>query len=414
MTLETAPTAQRRRALQVAATGLVCLAVAMGMGRFAFTPLLPMMLHDGLLDLRQGSYLASSNYLGYLLGALACALQPWLWARLPGLPLLRFSVLIRSGLLATALLTLAMAWPLPGAWPALRFAAGLASALVLVYTSGWCLSQLSRLGQPAWAGAIFAGPGTGIVLSGLAASAMVAHAWPASTAWLVMAALATLGTALAWPVLARSESSEERLSAAAASAGPRAQHTLGEQALLVLGYGLAGFGYIISATFLPVIARTALPGSVWLDLFWPVFGLGVVIGALLSTRLAAEADRRTLLVGGYLMQAAGIAVGLWSPSVAGFVAGSLLLGLPFTAISFFAMQEARRIRGGTAAAFMGLLTATYGLGQVLGPVLVAELLRHTEPARGFDLALGTAAASLLLGAGLFGWMKQRYPAPPHP
>ena len=67
----------------MAATGLVCLAVAMGLGRFAFTPLLPMMLHDGLLDLRQGSYLASINYLGYLLGALACALQPWLWARAP-------------------------------------------------------------------------------------------------------------------------------------------------------------------------------------------------------------------------------------------------------------------------------------------------------------------------------------------
>lgn len=400
---------RRRHALGVAATGLVCLAVAMGLGRFAFTPLLPMMLHEGLLDLRQGSWLASSNYLGYLLGALACALQPWLWGRVPGLPLPRFSVLIGLGLLATALLTLAMAWHLPGAWPALRFAAGLASALVFVYTSGWCLSQLTRLGRPTWGGAIYAGPGAGIVVSGLAASAMVAQDWSATGAWLSMAALAALGTALAWPVLARPESSAERLAAAqAATSGAGPQHPLSEQVLLVFGYGLAGFGYIISATFLPVIARTALPGSVWLDLFWPVFGLGVVLGALLSTRFPATVDRRSLLVGGYLVQAAGIAVGLWSPSVAGFMVGSLLLGLPFTAISFFAMQEARRVKGGTAASFMGLLTATYGLGQVLGPLLVAELLRHTEAARGFDLALATAAASLLLGAALFGWMKRRY------
>ncbi len=399
------------QALRVALAGLVGLAVAMGLGRFAFTPLLPMMLHDGLVDLRQASWLASSNYLGYLLGALACALQPWLWTRLGRPPQPRFSAVIRTGLAATALLTLGMALDLPGAWAGLRFAAGLASALVFVYTSGWCLSQLNRLGRPRWGGAIYAGPGVGIVVSGLAASAMVAQHWSAVQAWLSMGLLAALGTALAWPVLAHPGSGAERLAAAPTPAhtGPRHGHGLAEQGLLVLGYGLAGFGYIISATFLPVIARTALPGSVWLDLFWPVFGLGVVVGALLSTRLSAALDRRRLLTAGYLVQAAGIAVGLLSPTVAGFVAGSFLLGLPFTAISFFAMQEARRLTGGTASGFMGLLTATYGLGQVLGPLLVAELLRHTTAAHGFDLALGTAALSLLLGAGLFMATARLYP-----
>ena len=398
-------------ALRVALTGLVCLAVAMGLGRFAFTPILPMMLHDGVVDLREASWLASGNYLGYLLGALACALQPWLWARWPRAPLPRFSSLIRTGLLATALLTLGMALHLPMAWGALRVAAGLASALVFVYTSGWCLSQLTRMGRPAWGAAIYAGPGAGIVVSGLAASAMVAQGWTSEQAWLCMAVLAGVGTLAAWPVLASRESDTERLAASAPAhaTGQPSAHGRVEQGLLVFGYGLAGFGYIISATFLPVIARSALPGSVWLDLFWPLFGLGVMVGALLSTAISPSTDRRLLLVRGYLVQAAGIGIGLWSPSVPGFMLGSFLLGLPFTAISFFAMQEARRVKGGTAASFMGLLTATYGLGQVLGPLLVAELLRHTTPARGFDLALGIAALSLLLGAGLFGWMKRRYP-----
>jgi hypothetical protein len=58
---------------------------------------------------------------------------------------------------------------------------------------------------------------------------------------------------------------------------------------------------------------------------------------------------------------------------------------------------------------MGLLTATYGLGQVLGPLLVAELLRHTDAARGFELALGTAGLALLGGALLFGLALKRYP-----
>ncbi len=76
------------------------------------------------------------------------------------------------------------------------------------------------------------------------------------------------------------------------------------------------------------------------------------------------------------------------------------------------MQEARRLRGGTAASFMGLLTATYGLGQVLGPVLVAQLLKHTEPARGFDLALWVATTALLLGALVFAALQRRYPRVP--
>src|SRR5689334_6203841 len=65
----------------IALAGLVALAVAMGIGRFAFTPLLPMMLNDGVVDLPTASWLASANYFGYMLGAILCTLQPWLWAR---------------------------------------------------------------------------------------------------------------------------------------------------------------------------------------------------------------------------------------------------------------------------------------------------------------------------------------------
>ncbi len=209
------PASAEARAWSVAGTGLVGLAVAVGLGRFAFTPLLPMMLQDGLLDLRQASWLASSNYLGYLLGALACALQPWLWRQLPPAlgqaPRLSFARLIRLGLLATVVLTLAMALPWPWAWPGLRLAAGLASALVFVYGSGWSLSQLTRLGKPQWGGLIYMGPGLGIVISGLAGGAMVGREWSSPAAWLCMGVLAVLGTALVWPVLGEPDSHEERL-----------------------------------------------------------------------------------------------------------------------------------------------------------------------------------------------------------
>ena len=104
----------------IALAGLVALAVAMGIGRFAFTPLLPMMLNDGVVDLPTASWLASANYFGYMLGAILCTLQPWLWARFKGLPSLAYSSLVRAGLVATGVLTLAMGWHFPAAWPFLR------------------------------------------------------------------------------------------------------------------------------------------------------------------------------------------------------------------------------------------------------------------------------------------------------
>ncbi|MEO5660083.1 MAG: YbfB/YjiJ family MFS transporter [Polaromonas sp.] len=399
----------------IALAGLVSLAVAMGIGRFAFTPILPMMLSDGVVDLPAASWLASANYLGYLLGAMLCALQPWLWARLRGLPLLAYSSLVRAGLIATGALTLAMAWQHPAAWPVLRFAAGVISAVVFVYTSGWCLSQLSRLGVPAMGGIIYAGPGAGIVVSGLLASAMVAWHWSAATGWLIFGGLALVLSATVWRSL---RGSDERLIAlgrtGSQTTGPAlvatAHHGPAEMALLTLAYGLAGFGYIITATFLPVIARAALPGSAWLDLFWPIFGLGVMIGALLATRLPHGGDLRVRLGVCYVLQALGIAASLWSPSLAGFAFGSLLLGMPFTAITFFAMQEVRRLQPATAASFIGLLTAAYGVGQIVGPPLVALLIRQSaSTVEGFALSLEIAAAALLAGAALYAWMVRAYP-----
>ncbi len=395
----------------IALAGMVSLAVAMGIGRFAFTPLLPMMLRDGVLDLPHASWLASANYLGYFVGALLCTFQPWIWRRLPFLPLLAFSTLVRAGLLATGVLTLAMAWQASVAWPILRFAAGVTSAVVFVFTSGWCLSQLARRGVPELGGVIYVGPGAGIVVSGLFASGMVAWHWTAATGWLIFGGLAFVLTATRWKVIS---GGQDRLAPrAAASIAPNAAaspHGHAEMGLLTFAYGLAGFGYIITATFLPVIARAALPGSAWLDLFWPLFGFGIMAGALVATRIPATFDRRRLLAACYFVQALGIAIPLVSSSLAGFALGSLMLGLPFTAITFFAMQEVRRLRPLSAASFIGLLTATYGIGQILGPPLVALLLKHTRStSQGFTLALGIATGSLLVGACLYAWMARAYP-----
>jgi MFS family permease len=398
------PTAVAINPVLLAASGALALAVAMGIGRFAFTPLLPLMLRDGVVDLQQGGWLATSNYVGYTVGAIACMAVP---RRFAGL------FAIKAGLVATVLLSLGMALPLPALWPVLRGAAGIASATVLVFSSGWCLAMLAALGRPSLGAAIFTGPGLGVVVSGLAVTAMVAGHATAETGWAVMGVLALVLTAIAWPALKGEPPSSRTQPVSGASApvvAPRRAAVL-EMAILTFAYGTAGFGYIVTATFLPVIARTALTGdTIWLDLFWPVLGAGGAIGSLLALATPRRIDNRSALFVSFICQAVGVPLALIWPSVPGFVASSFMVGLPLTAISFFAMQEVRLLRPHDAPRFMGLLTASFGVGQMAGPPVTTILLAHTSShAAGFALGLGVATAGLVLGALLCGLLRLAWP-----
>ena len=406
--------------LTITAASAASLAVAMGIGRFAFTPVLPMMLHDGVVDLESGSYLATANYLGYLAGAMICTALPRSSTR-------QLTVAIRLGLIATALLTAGMAWQASVLWGPFRFLSGVVSAIVFVFTNDWCVRELARRGKPNLASLIFIGPGLGITLSGLAASGMVAAGWRASDAWLAFAALALVMIACVWPAYRRS-AAELPAPAATASAMRTEQQgavtaqsqqadktpreSSSEMAVFSVAYGFAGFGYIVTATFLPVIARDALPGSAWLDLFWPILGASVVVGCIIGTRAPPWIDYRAALIVAYLVQALGVALTLAWPSVAGFVISSILVGLPFTIITFLAVQEIRRLRPHHVSRFVGLLTVTYGIGQIAGPPLVGILVGQIGSASlGFTIALGVAASTLVLGALLFGLMIRLWPIP---
>ncbi|MEO6017971.1 MAG: YbfB/YjiJ family MFS transporter, partial [Polaromonas sp.] len=183
----------------IVVAGMMALAAAMGIGRFAFTPLLPMMLSDGVIDLAGASWLASANYFGYLVGALLCTFQPLIWRRFDKLPQVGAATWVRVGLAGTCVLTLGMALHLPALWPVLRFLAGVASAFVFVFNSGWVLAQLAKRGASPLGGAMYAGPGAGIAISGLLATGMVAMHWTAAMGWLVFGLLACVLTAIVWP-----------------------------------------------------------------------------------------------------------------------------------------------------------------------------------------------------------------------
>lgn len=398
-------------------SGLLALAVAMGIGRFAFTPLLPMMLHDGVIDLQGGGWLATANYIGYFVGALSCMVIRS-----------RPTRMIRLGLGLTVALTLAMgvsmaapfsaeAWLARPLWLILRAASGVASAWVFVFASSWCLLRLAQLQAPRLGGIIYCGPGIGIFITGLLAGGATVIGWRSSSGWLLFGVLASILSAMIWHTFESAAVPGDAKPAAKTDARVHADaslvdHTQGrghrvESWVLTLAYGLAGFGYIITATFLPVIARGALPDSIWPDLFWPLFGVCVALGAWLAVFIPVGIDQRRLLGACYMMQAAGVLVSVAWPSLTGFALGSILLGLPFTAITLFAMREARRLGQAMhvpANRLMGLLTAAYGLCQIVGPPLATRLVHQFGS---FTPSLLVAASTLAVGAIVFFSMSWR-------
>jgi hypothetical protein len=250
---------------------------------------------------------------------------------------------------------------------------------------------------------IYTGPGIGIAVTGLLGGAV--GRWGSEAGWIGLGLLSVALIAGVWRIFGDGAHSHVATAAGTAAAGQADSATARSDARwLVALYGLAGFGYIITATFLPVIARQALPGSSWPDLFWPLFGLAVVPGALIGARAPVQWDNRLLLALAYGLQALGVLLSVAWPSIAGFMLGSLLLGLPFTAITLFAMRDARRLRGNAAAGLIGYSTASYGVGQILGPLFAAPLAQRTGS---FTVPLLVAAAALAWGALLFAWVWWR-------
>ena len=369
----------------IAASAWGALAVGLGIGRFAFTPMLPMMQDDFGLSVAEGGWLASANYLGYLAGALSAI----------GLRV-RPAAAIRTGLLAIGVSTLAMGLTQQFVlWLALRLVAGIASAWVLVFVSAWALERLSRAGRADLGGTVYAGVGTGIVIAGGACLvAMDAQAGSAD-AWFSLGLLSIAATAAIWPLVKASPSSDPAPAPLRSAWGV-------EYRRLVLCYGAFGFGYIIPATFLPVMAKAIIPDPRQFGWAWPLFGAAAFASTICAARLTRYLSHRAVWVAGHFAMALGVAMPLLVPSLPGILLAALLVGGTFMVITMAGMQEARRVAGPHAHALMAAMTSAFAAGQVLGPLAVSLLEQSTG---GFAPALFLAAAVLVLSA-ISLWRKE--------
>jgi len=362
-----------------ALAGLAALAVAMGIGRFAFTPILPMMQEDFGLSVSEGGWLATANYIGYLAGALSAIAMR-----------IRPGVAIRAGLLVISLSTLAMGLEHRFAlWAVLRAAAGIASAWVLIFVSAWALERLALLGRAGLSGTVYSGVGAGIVAAGGACLVIMSLHGGSADAWLALGALSIAVTVAIWSLIKAGHSSP------ATSTPAPSDLWSAEFRRLVLCYGAYGFGYIIPATFLPVMAKEVIGDPQLFGWAWPVFGAAGAVSTVFAAQLKRFLSYRAAWIGSHLVMALGVVIPLVVPGLAGIMIAALLVGATFVVVTLAGMEEARRVAGPHARALMAAMTSAFALGQILGPVIVSLLVQSTG---GFAPALILAAAMLALSA----------------
>ena len=177
-------------------------------------------------------------------------------------------------------------------------------------------------------------------------------------------------------------------------------------ARLVLCYGTFGFGYIIPATFLPVMARHVVRDPALFGASWPVFGIAAAATPLAAAVWARRIGIRRVWVASQLAMALGVALPVVWPSIGGIILAALLVGGTFMVITMAGMQESRATAGPDAPAFMAAMTAAFGAGQIIGPVLVSSMVGADE-----SLSRPLLIASLLLVASACALLPGTTPAP---
>ncbi|MDU4962401.1 MAG: YbfB/YjiJ family MFS transporter [Sporomusaceae bacterium] len=370
--------------------GICALSLAMGVARFGFTPIIPLMQRDTGATGWDIAAMASANYLGYLLGAY-CSGRPWVRMHLRSW--------LGGGLAFSIFLLLAMPLTLNQLlWQFMRLGSGFLSAVLFVAASGIVLGQ-GRSGQARY---LYSGVGVGIAFTGLAVPLFDAvGGWRA--AWLGLALGGAFFGAVAWLTLAHTARSVAA-STEAAQASDRFERDRSWCALLV-SYGLEGIGYIITATFIVQMIGAMPALSHVANQSWVVIGLAAAPSAWMWDRLARKLGIQAGLVLAYGLQAVGMLLPVVIVHPASALAGGVLFGGTFIGITSLTITLACRLQPQAQIRAIGELTTIYALGQIIGPVVAAQLQMYAGIAAPSVFAAATLLLALLTLAALNGKRK---------
>jgi predicted MFS family arabinose efflux permease len=369
-----------RHAWQVITAGICALVLTVGLARFAYTPLLPVMRLDAGLTAAGGGWLATFNYLGYLAGTVLVARVGDMQLKFRFYRIGLVLAVVSTGLMGT---TTDMA-----IWGVLRFVAGLSSTAGLLLASGLVLNWLLAHQRRPQLGLHFAGLGVGIAVSGLAAAAM-ADQLASSRQWIALGTLAVVFLIPAWAWMPPP-------AAISSATGANAPPPPGRRWrwLLIASYFCAGIGFVVSATFIvAILVQTpafAGRGS-WV---WVLVGLTAIPSTFAWDRLSNRLGLIRALMLAYALQATSFVLPLLDGGLWAGAASAVLFGLTFAGIVSLTLTVVGRHYPHNPAKAMATLTLSYGVAQIIAPAIAGTLARDSGSYQG---ALVLAAIMMVIG-----------------
>ncbi|PKR85359.1 YbfB/YjiJ family MFS transporter [Heyndrickxia camelliae] len=363
--------------------GILSLIIATGIGRFAYTPILPLMQKDLSFSDTVAGYIASSNYAGYLLGAVLASAIPLKKHRTV---ILRICLVI--SILTTAVMGLTYSHLL---WYVLRFLSGVSSAFMLILASGIVLDKLAFLNRTNWSGLFYGGVGLGICLSSMFIPRLnrLFH-WEGT--WTGLAVVSAILAFFVWIWLDdHSNTAGNKTKLDIPAKVPPTNWLL----WLIIAYGLEGLGYIVTGTFIVSIASSTFHKGA--TLVWMIVGLAAIPSCLIWSILAQNWGYIKSLVFAMVLQSFGMAMPAFWISKSSFIISALLFGATFMGITTLATTLGRLINPANSNRTIGILTAIYAIGQLIGPVLAGVISSFTH---NFNNALIGASSVVLIGAGM--------------
>jgi predicted MFS family arabinose efflux permease len=372
--------------LTIALGGMIAMAAAMGVGRFVYTPILPFMTDALSLTKGEAGLIAAANFLGYLTGSLAGATgiltgdrRRWtLWA-------------LAISALTTGAMALTVSVP---AFLVLRFIGGITSAFVLMFGSAMVFDRLAAAGRSELSHIHFAGVGIGMSVSAILVAVLGAAGIGWTGQWIASGAIAL--TALAAVAL-----TIPRGTGAFTPAAQTVQSGIDRRIVpLAVAYGLFGFGYVITATFISVLVRQTPAIAAIEPVIWLIVGLAAIPSVALWTWIGRRLGNPVGIALACLVEAAGVAATVLFDSTAAVLIGGALLGGTFmgiTAVGLITAREMALTRGRDPRRMLAVLTASFGVGQMIGPAFGGYAAGITGS---FTVPTLTASAALVIAAML--------------
>jgi predicted MFS family arabinose efflux permease len=367
--------------LRLAFAGMIGMAAAMGIGRFVFTPILPGMMDALGLSASDAGLIAGANYLGYLVGALLAS-GSWAGGR--------ERVMALVGIFSSALLGVLMAATTSMVlFLVIRLAAGVASAFLMVFLSSIVFDRLARAGRDGLTAMHFGGVGVGIAVSALLIALLVMAGADWRQGW-IWSGVISLAAAIALVFLVdapRTTGASPHIEPPLSLVGPLLR--------VILAYGLFGLGYVVTATFLVAIVREGEGGRLFEAWVWLATGLAGIFSVWLWNRIAGRVGIFRAYALGCAVEMVGVIGSVSFGGYAGPLIGGVLLGATFIGVTALGLQGSRRLATASPRRAIGLMTASFGIGQIVGPVLAGYLADWTgsffAPSLAAAAALGVSA-----------------------